>query len=229
VRRALLVLMVVSLVGLTSAVASSFSANVEDVESFTTAVSLTTPGDAPVPFPPVLWLRGTDGAGTLDFSPPPTPDVGWTKHLELGGEEVDEQLDPDEFVTWRGPTATVEDLLLDGDVTLFLDQDGADVDRMSAALFICPPAAPLHSHSCTEIVNGVGTSGVSQGDDEVANDFEERQVHFGRVDATVPRGMELRLKVTDRKVHFTEILSTQSWNVLWGYRSDRQSRLEITP
>lgn len=228
-RRGLLVLMVVSLVGLTSAVASSFSTNVEDVESFTTAVSLTTPGDPPLPFPPILWVRGTDGAGTLDFHPPPTPDSGWTKLLELGGEEVDEQLDPDEFVTWRGPTATVADLLLDGDVTLFIDQDGEDVDRMSGALFVCPSSAPLHSHTCTEIVNGVGTAGVDQGGSEVPDDFEERQLHFGHVTATVPRGMELRLKVTDRKVHILETLSTRNWRLLWGYRTDRQSRLEITP
>jgi hypothetical protein len=182
-----------------------------------------------VPFPPVLWLRGTDGAGTLDVNAPPVPDIGWTKLLELGGEEVDEQRDPDEFITWRGPTATVQNLVLNGDVTLFIDQNGRDIDRMSAALFVCPPSAVLDSTTCVEIKNAVGTVGASQGGAEVPDDFEERQVHFGHVSATVPVGRELRLKVTNRKVHFTELLSARSWNALWGYRSDRQSRLEITP
>jgi hypothetical protein len=221
--------MLVSLVGLTSAVASSFSTNVEDVESFTTSVSLTTPANPPVPFPPTLWVRGEDGAGTLDLAPPPAADAGWTKLLVLGGEEVDLQTDPDEYVTWRSPVAPLGGFQLEGDVTLFIDQDRRDGDRMSGSLFVCPPEAPAHSGDCQELVTSIGTVGVDQGDDELPDDFEERQLPFGRLHETIPEGKELRLKVTNRRINFDGILSTRNWHLLWGYRSDRQSRWEIAP
>ncbi len=238
-RRALLVLMVVSFIGITSAMASSFTANSEDMLSFSTSTSLAVPC-TPEVLPVRLWVRGPPNAnGTLDLAAPggfddPAPEG----EIERDEERVEDQRRAAAYLMWRSPPAPNDPVtrrcgyLLQGRVRVFIDQDGDDDDLMSAGLFTCPPSAPAHSDpevtDCDVIDEAVGGRGAEGTFDN--GPFQKREVDFGNFNQVIPAGQELRLKIVNRRgfgILGLFNLSDEDWNLRWGYRGDRKAQLTI--
>ncbi len=234
--RLLLVLTAVAGIGLAAVEAGGVKTSAEEIRSYSSSTSLTVPC-TPTSFPPQLWVRNLAGPtpgqkGTLDEAAPATPDAGWTREVENGFELSWNEDDEDDFATWA--TATVElpcGYVLAGRVTLLIDADGRRSDRLTAALFSCPAGVPPHSKTpgCRYITSDQADR-VDEGDPRDAEDFLVRTVRFGQIDTTIPAGEQLRLKIINQRPGPLQGGgSTRDWNLKWGYRSDRQSQLVITP
>jgi hypothetical protein len=242
VRRLLLFVALLALTGLTTAFASSFAVETEDVASFTPDVSISVPPSA-TRFPDLLYVRGAETVptGTIDLLQPNDKDTPQTQTVVLDTTPppagVDTRLKAQSSATmyrsWISPTAPAGGYLLEGEISLFISmQHNAATDRLTAGLFTCPsPAASIPPSTlppatglttdCTEIVQAV--SGQQGSGLEV-------KVDFGSVDVTVPFGSRLVLKIVNlNKASDGTTVSGQSWDVAWGYLPSRQSRLEIAP
>ena len=229
-RRVVLFAAVLALVGLSTAFAASFSTQAEDVESFTTDVSISVPG--PTPFPGTLFVRnGKTGApGSLDLVAPTTNDSVASKELILSAEAINLQTTSTKYFTWSSPTAPTNGYSLTGDVTLEIEQRDGPSNRMTAGLFSCPAASPVSTvttgaEPCTIIAIGVAPALPSGG-----NGYLLRTVSFPDVAATIPSGSQLRLKLVNRASDPSlGTLSTVNFSIQWGYLPARQSKLVITP
>jgi hypothetical protein len=249
VRRLALVVGALSLVGVVAVSAGGLSTSAEDMTSFTTSVSVSVPGCPPVAFPSsTLWVRGAASTlpGTLDFAAPGSFDGNQMRSVALDDdfdhESLKAQTAQNKFFTWSAPTAPPCGYLLSGNVTLKIHQSGSGGNQLTAGLFDCPAAAPPSSTSCTQIdveladLENYGNAGNN-------STYHERTVSFGAVNAVIPEGNQLRLKIANREgayvtgpIGLLPIYGTGSfddWNLRWGYRSgnglNNKSRLEITP
>jgi hypothetical protein len=212
VRRLLLLATALLMVGLSTAVAASFTVQAEDITSFSTPVSIS------VPDPPGLlrtyWLRGLSNnlPGVLDPDPQGSDPVR-SKRIEAGSTTVKGQTDPSYYHNWQTSPAPPSGIQIEGQVTLRTYLNGG-TGPVTAGLFACPPAATPASLGCTQIA-GDATSVPGVGEDSILS------VDLGVVNHTVPEGNHLRVQVVI-------LTGGQSANVQWGYKSNRPSRLEIT-
>ena len=227
-RRVLLFAALLSLVGLSSAFAASFSTNAEDMTTFATDVSVSVPG--PTPFPNTIYITGGSDVppGDLELLTPADNNHTTTKLLALGTEAIEVQADPTKFYAWESPVAPAQGFSLAGDITLHVEQKDGGENRMTAGLFVCPAAAPVSTVTtgadpCTVIAIGVSPA-VPGG-----NGFLPRTVFFPDVSATVPVGSQLRLKIVNRQLDGVTVLSTKAFTVSWGFLPARESKLVIVP
>ena len=217
-RRVFLFAAFLLLLGLTSAFAASFDVQAEDVASFTTPVSISVP-DPPV-VPGSYFLRGEVSTlpGLLDDLPTGSDPVR-TKSVERGVVGVQAQTLTDHLHSWQTPAAPAGGIELDGPAVLRIYQNGG-TDRLTAALFDCPPAVasvPAPTTTCTQITTPDRVS-----PDDGLTGYAEHAVDFGDVAYTVPQHRHLRVQI----VNFQH--STKKWSVQWGYKSNRPSRLDVT-
>lgn len=234
-RRIALLAALLALVGLSTAFAASFDAEAEDITSFTTDVSIsvptTQPPPPPVPFPSILYVRnGSDAPiGSLDLQAPAKNDSVTKRALLLSTETIGTQATATKYVTWKSPPAPPSGYLLQGSITLYIEQSGGGANRISAALLACPSAAAPSTTTGT----AAGCSIISTGIAPAASGgegFLERTVSFGTVaPTTIPAGHELRLKIVNRAQDPPLVLSTEDVDIQWGFLPARQSRLVIAP
>jgi hypothetical protein len=200
------------LLGLTTAVAASFSVQAEDITSFSTPVEIS------VPDPPGLlttyWLRGMSNnlPGMLDPNPQGT-DAVRSKRIDAGAQNVKFEEDTNRYHNWQTAPAPAPGLTIQGQVTLRTYLNGG-TGPVTAGLFDCPPGATPASSGCTQIA-GDATSAAGVGDDSTLS------VNLGVVNHTVLEGNRLRVQVVI-------LQGGSSANVQWGYKSNRPSRLEVT-
>ena len=229
-RRLLLFVALLTLVGLSTAFAASFDVSSEDITTFSTDVSITVPTTEPpaaTPFPSMLYVRGPDTAamGSIELIEPTANDHVQQKTLVLSPESVLVQSTATKYFTWSTASAPPEGWLLTGHVTLYISQQHAGANRMTAALLSCPAAAPAASvtapiseTSCTAIAQVIGGVGAS------SNGNEERSADFGQIGpVTIAPGDQLRIKIVNQTGP-----SSGDWDLTWGFLPARQSRLEIT-
>lgn len=235
-RRALLLLTGLSLFGLTVAVASSFEANTEDLTTFSTEVSISVPERT---LPPEIYLRSDgDGGFTLDLIPPEGNDPVTKQLVRLAATDLAAQASPGFYVAWKSPPAPSSGYLLQGNVALYLQQDGLLTHRMTAGLLSCPTSAPPASTGCTTLALAVADQpaapstdvpcqpGQATGGGGGGQGFKERRVCFGDLSVTVPAGEELRLKVVNRSQQpVGTTVSSADWSLQWGFNPARPSRL----
>jgi hypothetical protein len=217
VRRALVLLLGLSVLGLGVAAANSFSSNSEDLTTFTTDVSISVPSSF---LPPVIYVSGD---GTLELVEPPNHHTS-TKDIILDSVSLESQADPARYITFASPPAPTGGFVLQGFVKLFIDQNRPGTNRMTAALLDCPASEPDASTGCTTIVLAVADP-LNQG----GNGFKERVVNFGSVTYTIPQGNELRLKIVNRAQQpIGTPVSSQDWTLQYGFLPARESRLTIS-
>ncbi|MGH9084842.1 MAG: hypothetical protein ACRDYW_05265 [Acidimicrobiales bacterium] len=221
-RRVLLLAALLSLVGLTTAFATSLSVQTEDITSFTDEVDISVP---PKPLPPIIYIGGSggDAVGPLILVKP-TNNSTTDKLIVLDAAAVQPQVDTTKYFTWQTGGAPAQGWLLTGTVTLYLSQDGPGSNRMTAGLFECDASAPPDSASttaCTLLAAKVADS-VASG----SSGFKDREVHFDpiAVPVVIDPGRQLRLKVVNQSP-----ASAADWRLQWGYNPARPSALEITP
>ncbi len=230
--RPLLVVALVAALGLTAVEAGGFPASTEDMTSFSQTTSLTPPC-TPTPLGPQLWIRnpaepGT--MGTLDLDVPGAIDnPGWTRHVNNDFEWVWNEENGGDYVTWATPAAPMCGYVLDGYVTLLIEQDGSRDDHLSAGLFICPVTQPARSttDACSLIAadSADDPNGPRQEGYFVSTlDFDQR---FNQ--RAIPQGSQLRLKVVNQNIFLSNNDSNDDWHLRWGYRTTLQARLAITP
>ena len=230
-RRVLLFVLFLGLLGLSTAFAASFSVQSEDIATFSTDVSISVPTPEPTPFPNLIYVRGdlSGATGTLDLTAPVSNDSVTKKPLKLSTEAIGAQIDATKYFTWQSPTAPTAGYVLSGSVTLYIDQNAGGSNKMTAGLFSCPDAAPPSSittgaEACTEIKVATGDPGAA------GSGYQERTVSFGMVGPfVVPSGDQLRLKIVNRAQDGAIVLSTTDFGLQWGYLAARQSRLVISP
>jgi hypothetical protein len=219
VRRILLVLLGLSLLGFVVAAASSVSTNSEDIESFSTQVSISVPTTTvppPQPLGPTIFLTGQ---GTLVQTM--TSNNTNTARIANAIDSVYTQSTPGSFFTFEGSPAPAAGFLLQGYVTLRIDQDKLITDRLTAALLDCPDLEPNASVGCTPI----GTAAVAEIAAGSGNGFKERTVHFGFIDYVIPAGRELRLKIVNRPPASTAV---PDFRISYGFNNARPSQLTIS-
>lgn len=219
-RRPALLALGLLVLGLTTAVASSFSTNTEDLTTFSTAVSISVPIHE---LPDNLYIRGSedDAIGAIDLVPPEDNDSVSSRSIALGDETVQAQSDPASFLVWRTPPAPSGGYLLRGTATLYISQQNDPDDRFTAALLSCPASEPPASTGCSTIA-------VAIAEPETSGGVREREARFGPLDVIIPAGQELRLKIVNRRLDDAGAVLSDSDIVLqWGYLPARQSRLEI--
>jgi hypothetical protein len=220
VRRPALLALGLLVLGLTTAVASSFSTTTEDLTTFSTAVSISVPVHE---LPDRLYIRGSeeDAIGGIDLLPPTDNDSVSSRSILLRDETVQAQSDPAAFLVWHSPPAPSSGYLLRGTATLYISQQNDPDDRFTAALLSCPATQPPASTGCSTIA-------VATAEPETRGGVRERQARFGALDVIIPGGHELRLKIVDRRLDDAgALLSDDDIELQWGYLPARQSRLEI--
>jgi hypothetical protein len=206
-RRVFLFAALLSLVGLSTAFAASFSTQAEDIDSFSTAVSISVPQNQLRSY----YLSGADSVlpGLISQSPPPSSSVN-SKSLDPGTLDTQAQIDTGKMHSWQTDPAPAGGLLLSGPATARIFQNGGD-DPITAALFICPTAATTATSACARVTADVSGTATMSG---------EVPISFGNVSATVLAGQRLRLVVVNRGAH--------KYNLQWGYKTNRESRLDLT-
>lgn len=207
-RRVVLLAAVLSLLGLTTAFAANLAVQTEDVASFTTDVSIS----VPTATPRVLFLSGSDSMrpGILATDPPPDNSVN-SRSIDQGTGSVQSQTNALRYHSWQTDPVAAGPLDLTGPAVLRVFQNGS-IAAMTFGLFSCPPAATPDSTACTQIGTDQSSAGTENAGTEVV-------VTIPFTTASVPVGSRLRLQVMD--------LTNKNWNVQWGYKSNRESRLEI--
>lgn len=213
-RRLGLFAVLLSLVGLSTAVAASFDVQTEDIVSFSTSTSISVP--APPTALSVLYLNGAGLPAMLAEVPEaPDPSVN-KKQLDQGTGDVQAQIDAARYHSWQ-TTPSPEGLRLFGPATLYLYQTGKG-GPVRAGLFSCPADATPTSLLCIAV--GHPATSDSAADTEVEADTLTA-VRFGHIDATIPSTHSLRVQVMNQATH-------PKLQVQWGYKTNRESRLEIT-
>jgi hypothetical protein len=213
------------LLGLTTAFAASLTARSEDIDSFSTTVSISIPG--PTPFPTTIYIRGNSDTplGLLDLVLPTANDNVRSKDLLLSTETIQTQATSTKYFTWATPAAPAQGYSLTGDVTLSMHVMGGGSNRITAGLFSCPAAAAIETvtPACTAIAVGIAPAMAG------GNGFLVRTVSFPAVAATIPAGSQLRLKIVNRSPDGSTVLSTGTMRLAWGYGPSRPAELVTTP
>lgn len=207
-RRLLLCAAALGLLGLSTAAAASFSVQAEDITTFTTDVSIS------VPDPPgtlvSYFLSGADSVLPGMMGPnPPTDSAVKSKAIDPGTLSSQLQTDPTMHHSWQTSPMPTGGLVLAGATTLRIYQTG-NVGPATAGLFVCASAATATS-ACTRIAGDVSSAGTGVPLEPIA---------FGNLNTTVPAGSTLRVVVVN--------LGAKKWNIQWGYKSNRESRLDLT-
>lgn len=219
-RRLGFVVLFLTALSLTTAMAASLEVQADNLSSTRNSVSISVPA---TPLPEVLYIRGAAQSppGSIDLTPPPDNDSVTSALILLDGLGVQQQTDPAKYFTWQTPTAPAGGYLLSGTVTLYIEQNNGGTNRMSAGLFSCDASAAIDSadvSKCTPINLKVGEFGAA------GSGYQERIVQFGTLGPlTIPAGNQLRLKIVNQSP-----ASSADWNLQWGYLPARQSRLVIT-
>lgn len=213
-RRVLLFAAFLLLLGLTTAFAASLDVQAEDITSFSTPVSISVP-DPPV-VPGSFFLRGDNGVlpGILDDEPTGSDPVR-TKEVKLGTLGVKAQTQTDHHHSWETGPAPAGGIQLNGPAVLRIYQNGGP-DRITAALFDCASGAATDT-GCVQITVPDRVSA-----DDGLTGVAEHALSFGNVVYTIPENRRLRVQI----VNFQH--STAKWNVQWGFKSNRPSRLDVT-
>jgi len=206
-RRLFLFAALLSLVGLSAAFAASFSTHAEDIDSFNTTVSISVPQNQLVPY----YLSGADSVlpGLISQSPPPSSSVN-SKALNPGTLSTSAQTDTAKMHSWQTVPTPAGGLVLSGPATARIFQNGGD-DPITGGLFICPTLATTPTSGCTQIAGDVSATATSSG---------EVPISFGNVSASLLPGQRLRLVVVNLGAH--------KYNLQWGYKTNRESRLDLT-
>jgi hypothetical protein len=206
-RRLLLFAALLSLVGLSTAFAASLSTRAEDVDSFSTAVSISVPQNQLLSY----YLSGAESVlpGLISQSPPPSSSVN-SKSIDPGSLDTQAQTDTGKMHSWQTDPVPAGGLVLSGPATARIFQNGGD-DPITAALFVCPTLSTTATSLCTRVTNDVSATAATSG--EVA-------ISFGNISKTLSAGQRLRLVVVNRGAH--------KYNLQWGYKTNRESRLDLT-
>lgn len=209
-RRLLLFAGFLTLIGLSTAMAASFSVQTEDITTFDTDVSISVPTTSSRTY----FLSGSEAVlpGGLSTSPETDATSGVrSKSVAPGTGTVKSQSAPDKYHSWQTVAASPTALVLNGPASLLVTLTGAG-SGLTAALFSCPASATPTSQLCTQIAaDTLGGPGLTN---------NEVIVDFGSVSATIPVGEQLRVQVMNS--------GTKSWNVQWGYKDNRPSALQVT-
>ncbi|HEX4868471.1 MAG TPA: hypothetical protein VFV32_12735 [Acidimicrobiales bacterium] len=209
-RRVLLFAVGLSLLGLSSAFAASFTVQAEDIHSFSTPVSISVPSTSLV----ALYLGGEDNVlpGELATAANATVDTSVnSKAIDPGTLSVQAQTNTARYHSWQTVPAPAGGLVLNGPAMLKLFQNGS-VGTVKAGLFDCATASTATT-ACTQFAGDSSSLGGESASTETP-------VDFGSVTYTISAGRVLRLQIVNPSAH--------AWNVQWGYKSNRQSRLELT-
>ena len=222
-RRSLVVAVVLALLGLT-ALAANFDSNADDITTFDTDVSVSVPSTSttvagPTTFGPIIYVT----VNGLALTPPGQSNVT-TKTLILDPDSVEAQDDPTRYITFRSPAAPAGGYLVQGYVSYYFDQFGPGANRLTAGLLDCAASELDASTGCTSIAVASADFLANQN-----SGLKERELHFGFVDYTVAQGREIRLKVVNRSEDDGLTLSTADVTFQYGYKTNRPSRLEISP
>ena len=222
-RRLLLFAGLLGLLGLSSAFAAGFTVQTEEVASFQAETSFP---DQPIPLGPTVYVRGepiTPGELALE---PPTKNEVERRTFVLGDAAVSVQAetDPNRYFTWQTPTAPLGGYLVEGNTTLYIEQNQSASNQLAAALFDCDAMAPVDLSDpslCVQIgTTAYGTPGANAS----SNGFQARSADFGALSHTIPAGHQLRLKIVNR-----DNVSVEDWDLQWGFAAvAANSRLEIT-
>jgi hypothetical protein len=208
VRRLLLFVALLTLLGLSTAFAASFDVSSEDIATFSTDVSISVPIATKTRS---LYLNGTGLPAMLATDPPvPRPNPVNNKQLDVGTLDVKDQSDPTKYQSWETAPDPLVGLVLNGPVVLHLFQNGT-AGKIRGALFDCAPATATAA-GCVAIGTSV-LSALPTDNDAV--------IDFGPVTWTIEPGRTLRLQVMNP-------LTSPKLNVQWGYKTNRESRLDVT-
>lgn len=246
-RRALVVLALLSGLGFFTARAATFSTNAEDVRSFTTSVSITvpttTPCTSPVAFAVPAWIRTLGGQRVLDLGTPdaPTPDAvdQQTVVWSTGGTSVASQAAGNALVRWStAPTVAPPcGWLLPSPVTVSLRTTLTFTVRVNTALqaqaglFACDVGAPAATTTATPPVTpgcrllGTGVAEMDAGVDRPLS--VPLTLTAPGTGPHVPAGQELRLKVITARAATGPLASYAGSDpiVRWGYTAAVPTRL----
>jgi hypothetical protein len=214
VRRVGLLAALLLLLGLTTATAASFDVQAEDITSFTTSTSISVP-PPPQPLNRIdFYLRATSSTlpGVLDANPEGSDPVR-SKRLDPLDQSFIDEADPNRYHVWQSEPMATPLTIVSARVAVYIN--GGE-GWIVAGLFDCPVDAPLVSNvasGCVLLKQGAVDS-VGTG---------EQSIPLG-LDAphAIPAGNRLRLKVANGNGP-----SGASFNVQWGYKSNRPSRVEV--
>ena len=207
-RRVFFFAALLSLVGLSTAFAASFSTQSEDVDAFSTAVSISVPQSHVVAY----YFSGADLVLPGVLSPAPAPDNSVnSKAIEPGTLSTKLQTDATKMHSWQTAPVPVGGLVLQGTSTVRVFQNGS-VGPATAGLFVCASATTA-TDDCTQIAGDVSSLGTESAGTEVP-------ISFGNLSTTVPADSVLRVVIVN--------LGTKKWNLQWGYKTNRESRLDLS-
>jgi hypothetical protein len=227
VRRFLIFVVVLLALGITTAVAASFDVSTEDIASFSTETSISVPDPPGLPF--AYALRGPETLlpGLLDTNLGPNGAYGTqvnSKRIAVGSPSLTTPPSDNHFHSWETPPFG-SPLRLNGPATLWIDQSGGP-NVLTAGLFDCPP--PSAPGTRTPIASCVLIAGPDSNPGNEGDGMVERGAHFRQgadthIGYTIPVGHTLRVQVVNLATG-----NNQAWNIQWGYKLNRQARLELT-
>lgn len=210
-RRLLIFAALLSLLGLSTAFAASFTVQSEDIASFTTDVSISVPTTTVPSTPRILYLSGDEATnpGLIAESPPEDHSVN---SLSIGccSTSVQSQITAGKYHSWETAPITVPMTII-GPAVLRTFQNGS-IGPIQAGLFVCPATATPTSVGCQQVGTDRSSLGTESSGTEVA-------ISFSFAEATIPVGSTLRLQIVKP--------TNDNWNIQWGYKSNRESRLEV--
>lgn len=218
-RRLLLFVALLTLLGLSTAFAASFDVSSEDIATFSTDVSIPVPTTASK----TLYLTGSDSTlpgglvlestagGTTTTSNSPVNG----KFIQPGLLGTKLQDDVTRFHSWE-IAAPAGGYVLSGAAMLYLFENG-NVGPLTAGLFDCsPPTSPAVTTPTSECQQIAGDASSPAG----TNLDSEAVVDLGSPNVTILEGHTLRIQVVN--------LGATKRQIQWGYKSNRPSRLDVT-
>ena len=159
-RRVVGLLLALSAAGLFVARASKFTTTADDIATFSTSVSISTPSTQvcnPTPFPFPAFVRATN----LEVGPgaPTGVDANlMSKDIEGATTPIESQTDTRYYATWVAPVAPCSGYTLSGTVLLDIRQSPTNQrvrEGLAAGLFDCPTTTfAQHSVGCTLLATG---------------------------------------------------------------------------
>jgi hypothetical protein len=219
VRRVFLFAALLLLLGLSTAFAASFSTQAEDVASFTTEVSISVPTTQPPGTVRPYYLTGADNLipGVMTTTPPGGTNVNG-KQIDpgtAGTVGADPLLAPTKMHSWQ--TVIPAGLVLAGNATAYLFRTGGNVP-ITAGLFRCPAVDTVMS-DCFRLGGASDVQGTAEINGEVP-------ISFGSISETILVEQYLRLVVVNQVAEVKP--SSPKLNLQWGFKDNRQSRLDLT-
>jgi hypothetical protein len=241
VRRAVLILLVISAAGFLFARAATFTTEAEDIATYMFPnVSISVPEDPTttttdpcpalaMPSPVLLRTLPDPTRNILHPAPPPADtedEASRSVAITYSGDDVDEVSSPGAFVTWSLISYSSCGYRITGTVRLFIGTFFFLLvqPQLRAQLFRCPLGAPPASRAedgCSPIGSGSAGGFIRYGIDVV-------QVNLGAMNEFIPADVELRLKVI---VSRSGIPLSSTPILRWGYVDDdvtNDSRLTVT-